>query len=160
MNRTNNRTGAAFLGVLILAIVATLLVSAGLRAEGTRSISAVPDGMLYIRTADVGIGASAEMVDLTTATASAAAGFGPYHRTFSVCIENEETTAGYDLLIQFQKTGSFSVSQLTTPADATVSSVIRLRANMQPLCVDVQGAGWIWQSEGPNTCNANAIVTW
>jgi hypothetical protein len=158
--KNRNRNGATILGVVLLSVLVAMLASAGLRAEGTRSISAVPNGVLYVRTADVGIGASAEMVDLTTATASLAAGFGTYHRTFSVCIENEESTSGYDLLVSFQPVGSFSVSQLTTPSDATVSTTVRIRAGLEPLCIDVQGAGWIWQSVGPNTVDANAIVSW
>jgi hypothetical protein len=158
--KNRNRNGATILGVVLLSVLVAMLASAGLRAEGSRSISAVPDGILYIRTANVGIGASAEMVDLTTATAAIAAGFGVNHRAFTVCIENEDSDSGDDLLVQIQQTRSFSVSQLTTPADATVSAVMRIRAGLEPLCMDVQGVGWIWQSDGPNLVNANAIVSW
>ena len=50
--KNRNRNGATILGVVLLSILVAMLASAGLRAEGTRSISAVPDSILYIRTAN------------------------------------------------------------------------------------------------------------
>ena len=157
----SRRDGAAILAVVFLAILAIVVAATSTHAEGSRPISAVPNGMFYIRTADIeGPLVGGEVVDLTTATASIAAGFGSNHRSFSVCIENESTTADENLLVQFQSVGGFAATTLTTPADSTVSKVIRIRSNMQPVCVDIEGVGWLWQCETATVIDANALVTW
>jgi hypothetical protein len=135
---------SAFLALAIMIGLAPAIQSAGPYSH-----------VSYVRTANIGIGASAEAVDFTSL-----ASFGTQPRLVHVCVENEDTDSGDDLLFQFVSTSSVSASELTTPVDATLGNVVRLKASYLPWCDDLFGSGLIWQSDGPNLVNGTAIVSW
>lgn len=136
---------------LLLASILLAIMAASVHAEGVRTNVEHANGVAYIRTASVGIDAAAEVVDLTDIE-----GFGTNHRAFTIAVTNEDATN--DLLIDFKSTGSAAASTLTTPADATVSEVIRIEEGTT-VSIDVMGAWWIWQSE-TTTVDAHAVVSW
>lgn len=141
--------------LLVLASL-VLAMAVSVRAEGTRSISSTADSTLYIRTANVGAGDDAEAVSLPSAT-----GFQPHGGTFCIQILNEDTTAANGLLVQFSTASSVSASELTTPSDATLTSVQRIGGNLQPVTICGKFTGWIWQSElAAELVEATARVTW
>lgn len=134
----------------ILAAALAAILAGAAHAEHIRSTTEKASRLAYIRDSSVGTGASAEAVDLTTL-----AEFTENHRSFSVVFENEDSTD--DLLVQVIESGSVTASELTTPPNATLSRVVRIPAG-RIVSVDVQGVGWVWQSE-TNAVAANATVS-
>lgn len=106
-----------------------------------------------IRTASIGVGESREVIDLTSL-----AGFGTAPRAFRACFENEDATAGDTILVDVLASSSALAappSELTTPADATLSTVdvvgiSTTRATAH--CNVYFGLGLVWQS------TVNAVV--
>lgn len=127
-------------------------------AEATKSISETYSEQAYIETANLGGGASAEAVDLTGLT-----GFGSQPKFVRVCFENEDTTAGDGYLVAPVASGSVTASEQTTPADATLSTVIRIEdttLGADARCLEFKGVGWIWQSEVNDVTFARAFIRW
>jgi len=136
---------------LITTALALAVLTACVHAEDTRSISTHASGVAYVRTASVGIAGAAEAIDLTDIS-----GFGTYQRAFTISITNEDDTN--DLLVDFKSSGSAAASELTTPADATVSEVVRIEQGTT-VSIDVMGSWFIWQSETA-VVNAHAVISW
>ncbi len=134
--------------ILAAILVALAALAAPAQAEETRSISEVPSRVAYVRDSSIGNGASAEAIDLADL-----ATFTTNHRTFSCLIVNED--GSNDLLVDFS---SVSASELTTPANDTVTSVVAIQES-DSITFTVQVRGWVWQSAAGNVA-ARATCTY
>ena len=130
--------------IIAAALVAMAALASPAHSETVRARGEVPSGAAYIRTADIGVGPASEAVDLRDLSA-----FGTNHRSFSCAFEAEESGKNLLVTVFLTATASTSVptSELTTPADATVGTVVRIVGAKSPRTIPGEITGWTWQGE-------------
>ncbi len=125
MRRNDNRTGAAILGVILLALAGVLLIAVSVEAEDARSISAVCNEWMSKRVT-VGVSAASVAVDFSdSTTAPGWGGAGSVMTAQIVIIKNRDST---DTLLwdEFLRNESVTRAGLATPTADIATTVDRI----------------------------------